>query len=55
MGADQEGRMGLNWGVYGVPETYLLDGDGSVILRLAGPLTNRELTERLRPALAELN
>lgn len=55
VGADQEGRMGLNWGVYGVPETYLLDGDGSVILRLAGPLTNRELTERLRPALAELN
>ena len=54
VGADPEGRMGLNWGVYGVPETYLIDGDGKIILRVAGPLTQRELTERLRPAMADL-
>ena len=55
IGADPEGRTGLEWGVYGLPETFLIDGDGTVLLRLAGALTERELTERLRPALAKLN
>lgn len=50
-GADPNGRMALNWGVYGVPETYLIDGDGKVLLRIAGPLVQRELTNRLRPIL----
>ncbi|MEP1933850.1 DsbE family thiol:disulfide interchange protein [Shimia sp.] len=55
VGADPEGRMGLNWGVYGVPETYLVDGEGKIILRIAGPLTKRQLDERLRPVMADLN
>ncbi len=50
-GADPNGKMALNWGVYGVPETYLIDGDGTVLARVAGPLTQRELTTRLRPVL----
>lgn len=54
VGADPEGRMALNWGVYGVPETYLVDGDGTIILRLAGPLTERELENRVRPAMEKL-
>ncbi|WP_204114685.1 DsbE family thiol:disulfide interchange protein [Shimia biformata] len=52
-GADPEGKMALNWGVYGVPETYLVDGDGNIITRVAGPVTQRELETRLRPAMAE--
>lgn len=52
-GADSNGKMALNWGVYGVPETYLIDGDGTVLARIAGPLTQRELTTRLRPVLEE--
>lgn len=55
VGADPEGRTGLEWGVYGLPETFLIDGDGTVLLRLAGALTERALAERLRPALAKLN
>ncbi len=51
VGADTNGKMALNWGVYGVPETYLVDGDGKILLRVAGPLTQRELTNRLRPAM----
>lgn len=43
--------MNIDWGVYGVPETFLVDGEGKVILRIAGPLTQRELTNRLRPAM----
>ncbi|MDJ0827370.1 MAG: DsbE family thiol:disulfide interchange protein [Rhodobacter sp.] len=53
MGADPNGRTALDWGVYGVPETYVLDGDGTVILRFAGPVTSRVLEEKIRPAMAE--
>ena len=50
-GADPNGRMALDWGVYGVPETYVIDGDGTVLLRIAGPLTQRELAARVQPIL----
>ncbi|MGR3802282.1 DsbE family thiol:disulfide interchange protein [Marinibacterium profundimaris] len=52
IGADNSGRMGLDWGLYGVPETYVIDGEGEVILRFAGPLTERAIADKLRPALA---
>lgn len=52
IGADDNGRMGLDWGLYGVPETFVIDGDGKVILRHAGPITAGILEERIRPALA---
>ncbi len=51
IGADASGRMALDWGLYGVPETYVIDGDGVVVLRFAGPVTQRVLKETLRPAL----
>ena len=53
MGADPEGRTALDWGVYGVPETYVLDGAGRIVLRFAGPITSAVLEDRIRPALAE--
>jgi cytochrome c biogenesis protein CcmG/thiol:disulfide interchange protein DsbE len=52
IGADGSGRMGLDWGLYGVPETFVIDGTGKVILRHAGPITAGILQERVRPALA---
>jgi cytochrome c biogenesis protein CcmG/thiol:disulfide interchange protein DsbE len=51
IGADASGRMALDWGVYGVPETYVIDGDGTIILRFAGPVTARVVETTLRPAL----
>ncbi|WP_425052749.1 DsbE family thiol:disulfide interchange protein [Psychromarinibacter sp. S121] len=45
------GRTALDWGVYGVPETFVLDGDGNVVLRFAGPVTQRVIEERIRPAM----
>ena len=51
IGADSSGRMGLDWGLYGVPETYVIDGEGTVILRFAGPLTQRVIEENIRPAM----
>lgn len=51
IGADASGRMALDWGVYGVPETYVVDGEGTIILRFAGPVTQRVIEEQIRPAL----
>jgi cytochrome c biogenesis protein CcmG/thiol:disulfide interchange protein DsbE len=50
--ADGDGRRALDWGVYGVPETFVIDGSGRIVARMAGPVTERTLTERLRPALS---
>lgn len=52
IGADRSGRMGIDWGLYGVPETFVIDGTGKVVTRFAGPLTERVLAETIRPALA---
>jgi len=51
IGADAGGRMGLDWGLYGVPETFVIDGDGTVVLRFAGPITQSVLDTTIRPAI----
>lgn len=52
LGADPANRMGLNWGVAGVPETFVVDGEGRIITRIAGPLTDQVLEEKVEPLLA---
>jgi cytochrome c biogenesis protein CcmG, thiol:disulfide interchange protein DsbE len=51
MGADVTGRTALDWGVYGVPETYVIDGDGVIRLRFAGPITPEIYQSRILPAI----
>lgn len=51
--ADEAGRMALEWGVYGVPETFVIDGAGRIVLRFAGPITERVLESRIRPAIGQ--
>jgi len=51
IGADTAGRMALDWGVYGVPETYVIDTRGEIVLRFAGPITDRVLETTIRPAI----
>lgn len=53
IGADVTGRTGLDWGLYGVPETFVIDGTGKVILRFPGPLTREVIEQTIRPALAQ--
>lgn len=55
IGADLTGRMAIDWGVYGVPETYVIDGEGTIILRFAGPVTERVVRDTIRPALEALD
>ena len=50
-GADLEGRAGLDWGLSGVPETYLIDGQGIVRRHFRGPLTERDVNETVLPFL----
>jgi cytochrome c biogenesis protein CcmG/thiol:disulfide interchange protein DsbE len=54
IGIDRDGRAGIAWGVYGVPETFLLDANGIVRLRHAGPLTKDVIDNKLIPALVAL-
>ncbi len=54
IGKDDDGRTGISWGVYGVPETYLIDAAGIVKWRHAGPLTRDIITNNLLPQLNEI-
>jgi cytochrome c biogenesis protein CcmG, thiol:disulfide interchange protein DsbE len=49
--AADAGRTGLDWGLYGVPETFIIDNDGKVLFRHAGPITKRVLETTIRPYL----
>jgi cytochrome c biogenesis protein CcmG, thiol:disulfide interchange protein DsbE len=52
LGADPSGRNGIEWGIYGVPETFVIDGSGTVLLRYPGPLTPEIVAAKIRPLLA---
>lgn len=52
--SDPDGRIGLDFGVYGVPETYVIDRGGVIRFKQAGPLTPELLRERLLPLIREL-
>ena len=53
-GADIDGRVAIEWGVYGVPETFVIDRDGRIAYKHIGPVTPRLLDETLRPLIAKL-
>ena len=51
---DVDGRAGMELGVYGVPETFVIDKQGRIRLRHAGPITPQVLQQSLLPLIAEL-
>lgn len=51
VGADRSGRVGIDWGVYGVPETFVLDRNGVIVCKQIGPISERDWTRKLRPAI----
>ena len=51
VGRDATGRTSIDWGVYGVPETFVVNGEGRVVARLADPLTERTLAQVIEPAI----
>ena len=51
---DGNGRVGIDYGVYGVPETYIIDKAGMIRFKHIGPLTMNLLNEKIYPKLSEL-
>jgi DsbE subfamily thiol:disulfide oxidoreductase len=51
---DEPGRTAIDFGLYGVPESYLVDRNGVIRFRQVGPLTEEVIDHQLRPLIAEL-
>lgn len=54
IGLDTSGRTAIDFGVYGVPETYVIDQQGRIRLRHVGPLSPTDIAQELLPLLKEL-
>ena len=52
---DVDGRVGIDYGVYGVPETYVIDKAGVIRYKQIGPITPEALEKKILPLVAELN
>lgn len=52
--SDADGRVGIDYGVYGVPETYVIDKQGVIQYKQIGPVTAENLREKILPLIAEL-
>ncbi len=50
-GADGNGRASMEWGVYGVPETFIVGRDGAIAYKLVGPITEGNLARVIRPEI----
>lgn len=53
-GFDEDGRVGIDWGVYGAPETFLINANGNVVYRFTGPLSSEMWEENFVPLIEEL-
>lgn len=53
-GADLDGRVAIDWGVYGVPETYVVDRQGRIAHKHVGPVTPDVMDKTILPLVAEL-
>jgi cytochrome c biogenesis protein CcmG/thiol:disulfide interchange protein DsbE len=52
---DEDGRVGLDFGVYGVPETFVVDGNGVIRMKHIGPITPEVLANKIEPLLKKLD
>jgi len=51
---DQSGRVGIDWGFYGAPETFVIDKEGLVQYKHIGPVLPADLQDTILPLVAEL-
>lgn len=51
VGVDDSGRAAIEWGVYGMPETFVVDGSGRIVMKHVGPITADALAQRIMPAI----
>lgn len=55
IGADRDGRTSIEWGVYGVPETFVVTGDGKIVYKTISTLTRETVQNDILPLLQKLN
>jgi cytochrome c biogenesis protein CcmG/thiol:disulfide interchange protein DsbE len=48
---DATGRNAIEWGVYGMPETFVINGRGEIVYKHVGPISAESLAQRLIPAI----
>ena len=53
-GADLDGRVAIEWGVYGVPETFVVDRQGRIAFKQVGPITTQTWQQKILPLVGEL-
>lgn len=46
--------VSIDWGVYGVPETFVIDGNGRIVYKHIGPITPRDREEKMAPLIEQL-
>lgn len=51
VGVDANGRAAVDWGVYGVPETFVINGEGTIVYKFTGPISPQALREQVIPAI----
>ena len=51
---DEDGRVGIDWGVYGVPETFVIDKQGNIRYKHTGPVDQKAVTEKIMPLVHAL-
>ena len=54
IGFDNDGKTAINWGVYGIPETFLISNEGKIIARHAGEITNEVFNSLFIPSIQEM-
>lgn len=54
IGADRSGRVAIDWGVYGLPETFVINADGRIAYKHVGPFDRRSLDEDILPVVRRL-
>ena len=53
IGMDPENRAGIDWGVYGVPETFIVRGDGVIAYKYVGPIDAEAIEKTIKPEIAK--
>lgn len=53
-GADIDGRVGIDWGVYGVPETFVVNKEGRIVYKHIGPISRRDWAETILPIIRRM-
>jgi cytochrome c biogenesis protein CcmG/thiol:disulfide interchange protein DsbE len=51
IGMDRTGRVSIDWGVYGVPETFIVKGDGTIAFKFIGPMSAEALRDTILPQI----